>query len=97
MIIGMALMFLAVLLAIFNIQSYSQLSETDKAGEQWQFGISIGTLVVAGLYFIYTLYAIFRLYSSKELSPNQESMKSVLDTTGSKIRSTTANILAGKA
>ena len=52
-IFGFALLFLAFLLSVFNIQAYNKLDDKGKSGEGFQFTVSLITLIVTILYFLY--------------------------------------------
>ena len=53
--LGYALMILAGLLSIFAIDNYSKMSSEDKAHSVVQFTISVITLVVTIVYFLYMI------------------------------------------
>jgi len=53
MILGFALIFLAFLLSVFNIQAYNKLDDKGKSGEGFQFTVALITLITTIVYFLY--------------------------------------------
>ena len=53
--LGYALIFLAFLLSIFNLQAYSQLDNTGKSNQAFQFSTALITLIVTIVYFLYMI------------------------------------------
>jgi hypothetical protein len=55
MILGFALMFLAFLLSVFNIQAYNKLDDKAKSSEGFQFIVALITLIIIIVYFLYMI------------------------------------------
>jgi len=55
MVLGVALMFLAFLLSVFNIQAYNKLDDKGKSTEGFQFTIASITLIISIVYFLYMI------------------------------------------
>jgi len=55
MILGFALMFIAFLLSVFNIQAYNKLDDKGKSTEGIQFTVALITLITSIVYFLYTI------------------------------------------
>lgn len=55
MILGFALMFLAFLLSVFNIQAYDKLDHKGKSSEGFQFTVALITLIITIVYFLYMI------------------------------------------
>lgn len=53
--LGYALIFLAFLLSIFNLQAYSQLDNTGKSNQAVQFSTALMTLILTILYVLYMI------------------------------------------
>lgn len=54
-ILGFTLMFLSFLLSVFNIQVYNKLDDKGKSTEGFQFSVSLITLIVSIVYFLYMI------------------------------------------
>ena len=54
-IYGYGILFLAFLLSTFNISVYNKLPGDKKKGEEFQFALSIITLVLSVVYFLYKI------------------------------------------
>lgn len=55
MALGYALIFLAFLLSVFNIDSYNKLDDKDKSSHGFQFTIALITLIITVVYFLYMI------------------------------------------
>lgn len=55
MVLGFALMFLAFLLSVFNIQAYNKLDDKGKSTEGFQFTVALITLITSIVYFLYMI------------------------------------------
>ena len=53
--LGYSLMVLAGLLSVFVIDNYNKMSDTDKSNRVVQFTISVITLVISVVYFLYMI------------------------------------------
>ncbi len=55
MVFGFALMFLAFLLSVFNIQAYNKLDDKGKSTEGFQFTVALSTMIITIVYFLYMI------------------------------------------